>query len=85
MRKAPGEKGRGSSSTACHLVGKKKKKTIAKTIKVATPAPESPSTSTASVSSRSISSAQASEGDSSSPRLDPSYSGLALLSTSRSL
>lgn len=75
MRRAPGEKGRGSSSTACPPTEKKKKKTITKAIHVATPVPESPSTSTASTSSRSTSSALASEGDSSSLRLDPNDPG----------
>lgn len=53
----------------------RKKKTIVKAIKVATLTPESPSTSTALMSNRSISSVQASEGDSSSLRLDPSDPG----------
>lgn len=75
MRRAPGEKGRGSSSTACPLTEKKKKKTIAKAIQVTTPTPKSPSTSTTSASNRSTSSTQASEGDSSSLRLDSSDPG----------
>lgn len=78
MRRAPGEKGRGSSSTAYPPTEKKKKKTITKAIQVATLALESPSTSTASTSSRSTSSALASEGDSSSLRLDPNDPGTRL-------
>ena len=56
LRKAPGEKGRGSSSSTRPPTGKKKKKTIAKVIKASTSAPKPLSTSTASVSSRSASS-----------------------------
>ena len=50
LRRAPGEMGRVSPSVA-HPPTEKKKKTIVKAIKVATPTPESSSTSTASASS----------------------------------
>lgn len=70
LRKAPGEKGRGSSSVVCLPATKKKKKTIAKTIKVVSPTPEPSSSTTASASSQPASSTQVSRGDSSSPRLD---------------
>lgn len=75
LKRVPDEKGSASPSTGrspAKKNRKKKKKTIAKAIKAATPAPESPSTSTAFASNRSTSFAQASEGDSSSLRLDPS-------------
>ncbi|WJZ80867.1 hypothetical protein VitviT2T_000742 [Vitis vinifera] len=74
LRRAPDEKDRASPSVV-RPPPEKKKKTIAKAIKAKTPAPESQYSSTASMSSRSTSSAQASKGDSSSLRLDPSDLG----------
>lgn len=76
LRKALGERGHGSSSMGSPPVEKKKKKTIAKVIKVVSPTPEPSSTSTALASNRSTSSTQVSEGDSSSSRLDTINSGI---------
>ena len=82
LKKAPDQKSCGPSSRARPPPKNKKKKTIAKAIKVASPTLESSFTSTASTSNRSTSSAQASEGESSSsmldtidPRIGPSQPG----------
>ena len=78
LRKAPDEKGCGSSPAVRPPTTNKKKKTLSQAIKIVSLTPKPSSSSIASASGQSGGSTLASEGNSHSPRLDTVNPGIGL-------